>query len=94
MFVAGTTRGGLPVANAAQPALGGSTDGFLAVFDDGGSLVWSSYLGGSAGDSIDWVLPLPDGSAVVVGTTDSADFPNLQSSPLGSSQTFIARLRP
>ena len=100
VFVAGTTQGGLPLVNAAQPALGGATDGFVAVFDDSGSLLWSTYLGGSAADSIDWVLPLPDGSAVVVGTTYSTDFPSLQSSPLGEGSVgsagtaFIARLRP
>ncbi|HEV3196916.1 MAG TPA: hypothetical protein VGZ73_03390 [Bryobacteraceae bacterium] len=94
VFVAGKTQGGLPLVNSAQPALGGGTDGFVAVFDDGGALIWSTYLGGSADDSIDWVLPLPDGSAVVVGTTNSADFPSLAPSPLGTGNTFIAHLRP
>jgi len=93
-FVAGKTQGGLPLASAAQSFVGGGTDAFVAVFDDGGSLQWSTYLGGSGTDSIDWVLPLPDGSVVVVGTTDSADFPSLQPSPLGAGSTFIARLRP
>jgi hypothetical protein len=93
-FVAGKTQGGLPLVNAAQPVLGGGTDGFVAVFDDSGDLLWSTYLGGSADDSIDWVLPLPDGSAVVVGTTYSADFPSLAPSPLGTGNTFIAHLRP
>jgi len=52
------------------------------------------YLGGSAEDTIVWVLPLPDGSAVVAGTTQSADFPMSQPSPLGGGTTFIARVRP
>jgi len=93
-FVAGTTEGGLPLMDAVQPVLGGGADGFLSVFDDTGALLWSTYLGGSANDSIDWVLPLPDGSAVVVGTTNSTDFPSLQPSPLGSGNTLIAHLRP
>ncbi len=94
VFVAGKTQGGLPLVDPAQRALGGGADGFVAVFDDRGSLLWSTYLGGSADDSIDWVLPLPDGSVVVVGTTDSKDFPSLQPSPLGTGNSFIARLRP
>ena len=80
--------------DAVQPALGGGTDGFVFVFDDTGALVWSTYLGGSADDSVDWILPLPDGSVIVVGTTNSTDFPSLQPSPLGPGNTFIAHLRP
>jgi hypothetical protein len=94
VFVAGKTQGGLPLMDAAQPAVAGGTDGFVAAFDDSGSLLWSTYLGGSADDSIDLVLPLPDGSVVVVGTTYSADFPSLEPSPLGAGNTFIAHLRP
>ena len=56
--------------------------------------LWSTYLGGSANDSIDWVLPLSDGSVVVVGTTYSEDFPSLRPSPLGTGNSFVAHLRP
>jgi len=94
VFVAGKTQGGLPLANAAQPAFGGDADAFIAAFDENGVLLWSTYLGGSAADTIDWVLPLPDGSVVVVGTTASTDFPSLQPSPFQKGDTFIARLRP
>jgi len=66
----------------------------LSVFDDNGSLLWSTNLGGTADDSIDWILPLPDGSVIAVGTTNSADFPSLGPSPLGAGNTFIAHLRP
>ena len=93
-YIVGVTQGGLPLTDAVQPALGGGTDGFLTAFDAGGSLLWSTYLGGSGNDSIDWVLPLADGSVVVAGTTQSTDFPSLQPSPLGAGSTFIAHLRP
>ncbi len=94
--VGGTTAGEVPVLDAVQPASGGGRDGFVTVFGDDGAVLWSTYLGGSADDSVDWVLPVGDGSVVVVGTTNSADFPGLQPSPLGSvkSATFIMRLRP
>ncbi len=94
VYVGGSAPGGLPLADAIQAAPAGGTDGFLAAFDGGGALLWCTYLGGSADDSIDWVLPLPDGSVVVAGTTDSMDFPSLQASPLGTGNSFIARLRP
>lgn len=93
-FIAGATEGGLPAVDAVQPALAGGTDGFVFVFDDTGALEWSTYLGGSGNDSIEWVLPLPDGSVIVVGTTNSTDFPSLQPSVLGAGNTFIAHLRP
>ncbi len=94
VFVAGMTQGGLPTADSAQPATGGATDGFAAAFDDSGALLWSTYLGGSGADSIDWIVPLADGSAIVIGTTDPADFPMLQASPLGPGSAFLAHIRP
>ena len=82
-----------PILFASQTDLGGAADGFVAVFDDSGTLLWSAHLRGGANDSIDLALPLPDGSVVVVGTTDSADFPSLQPSPLDAGNSFIAHLR-
>jgi len=71
------------------------SDGFVAVFDHSGSLLWSTYLGGKVDDSIDWILPCADGSAAVVGTTNSSDFPwSAPSSPVGQGNTLIAHLRP
>jgi hypothetical protein len=95
VFVAGSTSGQVPVVGAVQPTFGGgSTDGFLTVFNEDGTIAWSTFLGGSSYDTISQVLPLRDGSAIVVGMTDSLDFPMLQPSPLGPGTIFIARLRP
>ena len=97
VFVAGVSGPGLPSSpNAFQPLFGGGKqDGFVASFDQTGKLTWATYLGGRGDDTINWVLPMTDGSAVVVGTTtDYTGFPSLQPSPLGSSNTFIAHLRP
>jgi hypothetical protein len=38
--------------------------------------VGSTYLGGAGNDEIDALFPLDDGSIVVIGRTDSADFPD------------------
>ena len=59
-----------------------------------GTLIFSSYLGGLGADQIDFAAPLEDGSIVVAGSTESADFPGLKVSPLGAGKTFFARLRP
>ena len=95
VFLGGSTNAGLTTAKASQPGFGGGrTDGFVAAFDESGTLLWSTYLGSNGDDSVDWILPLPDGSVVVVGTTNSADFPGLMPSALGAGRNFIARLRP
>ena len=95
VFVAGSTSGQVPVVDAVQPTFGGgSADGFLTVFNADGTIAWSTFLGGSSYDTISQVLPLRDGSAIVVGMTGSLDFPMLQPSPLGPGGIFIARLRP
>src|SRR5579871_1060776 len=97
VFIAGSTGPGMLASYSAfQPLFGGGVgDGFVASFDQTGKLTWATYLGGPGGDSINWVLPLSDGSAVVVGTTtDYTGLPSLQPSPLGVSTTFIAHLRP
>jgi hypothetical protein len=94
VYVAGNTLGGLPMKDAFQPDLAGGTDGFVAVFDDNGMLLWSTYLGGSGEDSISSVWLLADGSVVVSGATGSSDFPSAKPSALGKGFTFFARLRP
>ncbi|MAF66799.1 MAG: hypothetical protein CMJ84_14215 [Planctomycetes bacterium] len=42
---------------------------------DGASLVWSTFLGGSAGDAATGVALCAGGEPVLVGRTESADFP-------------------
>ena len=93
LWLAGRTGPGFPVVNASQPQIGGATDGFLAEFDESGTLLSSTYLGGSGDDRIDSLVPQNDGSVIVFGTTSSSDFPVTQASPFGSGTLFIARLR-
>jgi len=93
LFLAGRTGPGLPVLNASQAQIAGATDGFLAEFDEAGTLLSSTYLGGSGDDQVDSIVPQGDGSAIVFGTTASTGFPATQVSPLGSGGLFVARLR-
>ncbi len=65
---------------------GGQTDGFVVkVAVNGGSLVYSTYLGGSGNENYTFLLQIPfqgagiavdnEGNAYVAGTTDSTNFP-------------------
>lgn len=62
--------------DAIQPSYGGGDgDGFLTVLSSEGALVYSTYLGGSSSDSPGDLVIAPNGNMVIVGSTDSADFP-------------------
>ncbi|HKP53128.1 MAG TPA: SBBP repeat-containing protein [Chloroflexia bacterium] len=88
-----------PVYNAYQPAIGGfGNDAFVTKLDPtGAALVYSTYLGGSATDNGYRVALDTDGSALVTGTTYSANFPlhnPYQPARLGSTDAFVTRFTP
>ena len=63
-------------ADALQPSYGGGdSDGFITVLSSEGDLVYSTYLGGSGLDSLGDLVVDPAGNMVIVGSTESADFP-------------------
>ncbi|MGL6223480.1 MAG: Calx-beta domain-containing protein, partial [Steroidobacteraceae bacterium] len=77
-IVAGTTRASnLPgTAGAYDSALSGTNDGFVSILsDDGSAFVATTYFGGSGDDGVDRVLPLADGSMLLVGPTESSNLP-------------------
>jgi hypothetical protein len=78
------TSSDFPVVNAYQSALAGSQDAFLVKFSaDGSSLMYSTYLGGSAltyigGSTSQFGTSVsvdPAGEAVIAGVTMATDFP-------------------
>ena len=101
-----TLSSDFPRANALQPAYGGGGDGFVTKLSGAGALVYSTFLGGSAGENIGPVLdPTPGcaiavdalGFAYVTGKTASQDFPvvlPIQAGLLGDTDAFIAKLDP
>ncbi len=97
-FAGNNMFGGLPTANAFQPASGGSGganigDGFVAALDaTGTNLLYSTYLGGSGDDQINGIAVRPeDGSVAVTGFTDSPDFPLLNPvQPSGNQGIFVS----
>jgi hypothetical protein len=108
-WIAGATdSANFPVKNAAQPLIAGGADAFAAKLDTAqsgaASLVWSTYLGGSADDSqfgslsnaavaVDAV-----GNAYVAGGTRSFDFPVLNAlqpthlGGVGTIKCFVTKL--
>jgi len=90
-----------PLANAAVPAFGGERDAFVAqLAQDGQSLEWSTYFGGSGAEDPDetgvGVAVTPDDAVVVCGTTESDDLPVANAmQPLfagGTRDGYVARL--
>ena len=80
MWVTGGTQStDFPTTNGFQTASGGSQDAFVAGIDPtqsgSGSLIYSSYLGGTWWDTGRGIAAAPDGSVWVVGGTYSYNFP-------------------
>ena len=94
-YVLGTTNStNLPKAIQPVPA-GGSDNAFVTKLDPAGSILWSTYLGGT--DEGKEIRVAADGSLVVVGTTSSTDFPTLnaiQTELRGPRDLFLTRLKP
>lgn len=105
--VAGTTfSDDFPVSATAfdasfnHPATGfAAFDGFVArLAADGSALTYGSYLGGGGFDEALAVGSVADGSIMVGGFTNSADFPvsgaPFQGTVAGATDVFLARLQP
>ncbi len=76
-YVVGATAGLFPTASPLQATnAGGGYDAFVAKLNAAGSaLVYSTYLGGAAGDAANDIAVDAQGRAYVVGTTSSSAFP-------------------
>ena len=75
-YITGRTESSdFPMKNAFDETLSGESDAFIAKFATDGSLLWSSYLGGSNRDRAFAIAIVDDGSCFVLGNTNSSDFP-------------------
>ncbi|MEI7847763.1 MAG: SBBP repeat-containing protein [Chloroflexota bacterium] len=73
----------------------GATDAFVSSLSpDGSALVYSSYLGGSAGDLGTSLALGSDGAMFVAGLTGSTDFPVTYGTYAGSTDVFVVKLAP
>jgi hypothetical protein len=95
-----TSSPDFPTANPFQSTNHGGDDAFVARLSaDGSALVFSTYLGGSAGDVGDGIAVDPaTGDALVTGYTNSPDFPTANPfqptnhSLVNGHNAFVARL--
>jgi hypothetical protein len=95
-YVTGYTAGGFPTLNAEQNTSGGSGDAFVAKLSPTGSLVYSTYLGGTGTDQGNGIAVDSSGAAYVTGSTNGA-FPTLnaeQNTFGGVSDGFVTKLSP
>jgi hypothetical protein len=104
-YVTGSTNSSdFPVLDPLQSANGNATKGtaFVTKFTpDGSGLVYSSYLGGTGGDSGQGIAVDADGNAYITGTTSSSDFPTMnplqttnKGASSGQSTVFVAKINP
>jgi hypothetical protein len=89
-YVAGWTRAQyFPTRNAAQPESPGGANGFVAKLSPmGDELLYSTYVGGSGSDELRDIAVGPDGSAAVIGFSDSEDFPSASPAQPSNGGTF------
>jgi hypothetical protein len=97
----GTTSTDFPTTvNAPQSSNAGGEDAFVTELNSSGSaLVYSTYLGGSAGDRGYGVGVDASGNAYVTGYTGSTDFPTAHAHQgtlggAGANNAFVAKLAP
>jgi len=98
-YIAGvTSSSNFPLLNAVQPQIEGSTDAFVAKVNASGSLLFSTYMGGSGVDVGNAIAVDGSGSVYVVGYTYSTDFPvtagAIQTANAGQCDAFLFKLSP
>jgi len=98
VYVVGSTSStDFPTANALQVQPGGGSDAFLMKLSPEGTILYSTYIGGSERDSAAAVAADTAGNVYVCGATSSADFPTvaaLQATLRGRSDAFILKINP
>jgi uncharacterized repeat protein (TIGR01451 family) len=95
-FLAGTTASdNFPTRQPLQVDNAGAQDGFLTeIASTGTSLVFSTYFGGGASDSVRGIDLDASGAIYVAGETFSSDFPTqapMQATPGGGGDAFVAK---
>jgi len=87
-----------PTSNPLQPTNHGGADAFVAALDPAGAtLLYSTYLGGSAGDVGYGIAVDSAGNAYVTGSTGSTNFPTsnpFQPTNRGNNDAFVAKIAP
>ena len=91
-YVAGSvTSQDFPTLHARQPAYGGRGDAFIAKIAPGGTLLYSTYLGGSDRDQATAIAVTAGGRSYVTGSTRSLDFPSVNAHKATNGQSTVYR---
>ena len=81
-----------------QGSSAGLTDAFVAKFNNGGTLVYSTYFGGSGDDAAQSIAVDAGGNAYITGSSTSSNLPTtatgVQPGAGGGEDAFIAKLNP
>ena len=96
IWMVGNTNGSdlAVTSNAIQPQLSGGPDGFIAQYSPStNKLLYASYFGGTASDSITNVQIAPDGTVVIAGNSQSNALP-IAASGFTRGSDFLATLDP
>lgn len=100
VFITGSTNStDFPTLNPGggsyfQSTLSGSTDAFIAKYNKSGTLLWSTYYGGTGGDAGYGIATDKNCNLFIGGSTFSSDFPvqsAFQATWSGSSEAFIIK---
>ncbi|GEM_PF-2727584 len=100
LFMAGvTTSSNFPTRGAFQGTANGGADGFVTKMSQNGlTIVYSTYIGGSGDDQVNGIALAPDGTPWIAGVTVSTNFPlstgiaPFQSANAGGSDCFFTHL--
>lgn len=96
LVVAGmTSSSDIEMIGSFQSEYGGIRDGYIAIIDELGVPLFSSYIGGSDVDEISGIAMSPDSTIVFTGVTYSIDFPTLNvegMEPNGGHSGFLAKM--
>ena len=97
-FAGSTTSKNLSLINPVQSANAGGTDGFVVKYSNNGlTVIYATYLGGSGSDIIYGITVGSQGNARVTGNTNSPNFPTtpgvVQPANAGASDIFVSKIK-
>jgi len=97
-YIAGGTYSmNFPVLSAYQTSIKGQQNAFITKLGPGGTLIYSTYLGGNGSDSAAGIAADASGNAYITGGTTSTNFPTavpLRATSGGNQDAFITKLAP
>ena len=96
VYITGQTQSSdFPMVSAIYGSYLGGIDAFVTKINNSGSIVYSTFLGGSGGDSGKKIAVDNSGNTYVVGWTDSSDFPTVNAihgTNTGQFNAFVTKL--